>query len=177
MTRAHVDMAGAAKESSAYACTLDPPRHLGDPMSVARPLATQDVPGETDSSFAASASIIGEAGCCYAPVLADLFTIPLRWAGLLRPIRENVPGGRGACKRPALDLTSGGDRLLTIIHCRSGVVEISGHVANSLSHFPRLRTSTCQSCIKIEPSRFDKIADVHALSYHYHRGGAAAGLL
>lgn len=34
------------KESSAYACTLDPPRHLGDPMSVVRPLDTRKVPGE-----------------------------------------------------------------------------------------------------------------------------------
>lgn len=75
-TRAHVDIVGAAKESSAYACMLDPPRHLGNPMSVVRPLATQEVPGETDSSFAASVPIIGEGECCYAPVLADLFKYP-----------------------------------------------------------------------------------------------------
>lgn len=98
-----MDIVGAAKESSAYACTLDPPRHLGKPMSVVRPLATQEVPGETDSSFAASVSIIGEGGCCYAPVLADLFTAPLSWAGLPRPIRDKGPGSRGACKRRALD--------------------------------------------------------------------------
>jgi hypothetical protein len=90
-----VDIVGAAKESSAYACTLDPPRHLGNPMSVVRPLATQEVPAETDSSFAASVSVIGEGGCCYAPVLADLFTVPLSWAGLPRPIRGRGAGRQG----------------------------------------------------------------------------------
>ena len=90
-----MDIVGAAKESSAYACTLDPPRHLGNPMSVVQPLATQEVPGETDSSFAASVSVIGEAGCCYAPVLADLFTAPLSWAGLPRPIRGKGAGRQG----------------------------------------------------------------------------------
>lgn len=74
---------------------LDPPRHLGKPMSVVRPLATQEVPGETDSSFAASVSIIGEGGCCYAPVLADHFTRPLSWAGLPGPIRVEWAGRQG----------------------------------------------------------------------------------
>lgn len=101
-----MDIVGAAKESSAYACTLDPPRHLGNPMSVVPPLAAQEVPGETDSSFAASVSAIGEAPCCYAPVLADLFTIPLSWAGPPRPIRVEELGCRGACKRRALDFNS-----------------------------------------------------------------------
>lgn len=87
-------------------CMLDPPRHLGNPMSVVPPLAVQEVPGETDSSFAACSSVIGEGQCCYAPVLADLFTIPLSWAGPPRPIREERPGYRGACKRRALDFNS-----------------------------------------------------------------------
>lgn len=101
-----MDIVGAAKESSAYACTLDPPRHLGNPMSVVPPLAAQEVPGETDSSFAACVSVIGEGRCCYAPVLADLFTTPLSWAGPLRPIREKGLGCQGACKRRALDFNS-----------------------------------------------------------------------
>lgn len=86
-----MDIVGAAKESSAYACMLDPPRHLGNPMSVVPPLAAQEVPGETDSSFAASVSVIGEGRCCYAPVLADLFTITpeLGWAA-------SANQGRGA---------------------------------------------------------------------------------
>lgn len=80
-------------------CTLDPPRHLGNPMSVVPPLAAQEVPGETDSSFAAYSSAIGEGRCCYAPVLADLFTVPLCWAGPPRPISGGELGYRGACKR------------------------------------------------------------------------------
>lgn len=142
-----MDIVGAAKESSAYACTLDPPRHLGNPMSVMPPLATQEVPGETDSSFAACVSAIGEGRCCYAPVLADLFTIPLSWAGLPWPIRGKGLGCRGPCKRRALDFNFEGGRLLTKYTLRIWIAKISGHDAHSFP-FPACQQASAKAASK-----------------------------
>ena len=140
-----MDIVGAAKESSAYACTLCPPRHLGNPMSVVPPLATQGVPGETDSSFAACVSAIGEGRCCYAPVLADLFTIPLCWAGLPRPIRGKGLGCQGPCKRRALDFNLRvADFSPSTYTLRIWIAKVSNHDANSLP-FPACQSASAKA--------------------------------